>query len=301
MPPTTPWSLPRLTTPKGRKDDPDVAALKQVWESCKEGWKKLGEPLAVSGEEAMEDLRAVAPAMVALLDLTERFAQRYRQEKLRMNAAEFFRPGNTWPWGCWWDPTGPPRSWDGRWRAGTWRSWWTSIRTPTRCKNAIFQAVSREGKNLFTVGDVKQSIYRFRLADPTIFLDKYSRYKFRGEAAEGEPRKLLLSKNFRSRQEVLDGANFVFSNIISTQMGEMEYGDDEALHFGAEYYPEAEGCETEFHLIAARPKGRRRSGPCANSPPRPASWRSVFAGCWMSPSRSPGRTASAVPAGPRMW
>ena len=60
-------------------------------------------------------------------------------------------------------------------RSATARSWWTNIRTRTRCRTASSAAISREGKNLFTVGDVKQSIYRFRLADPRIFLDHYLR------------------------------------------------------------------------------------------------------------------------------
>ena len=71
-------AFPRLSTPKGRKDEPGIAALKQVWERCKAEEKKLAGLLAVSGEEAMEDLTAVAPAMVALLRLTEDFAERYR-------------------------------------------------------------------------------------------------------------------------------------------------------------------------------------------------------------------------------
>lgn len=253
-------TFPRLTTPKGRKDDADVAALKQIWENCKAGWKKLGEPLGVSGEEAMEDLRAVAPAMVALLDLTARFAERYRQEKLRMNAADFSDQEHL-ALGLLVGPDGTPTEL-GRQVADRYAEILVDEYQDTNeVQNAIFRAVSREGKNLFTVGDVKQSIYRFRLADPTIFLDKYSRFKTRGEAAEGEPRKLLLTKNFRSRQEVLDGANFVFSNILSPQMGEMAYGDDESLHFGAEYYPAAEGCETEFHLIAAQPRGAAEERP----------------------------------------
>ena len=81
--------FPRLTTPKGRKDDPDVMAMKQVWESCKAERKKLTALLDVSGEEAMEDLQAVAPAMTALLELTGAFSDAYRKEKLRMNAADF--------------------------------------------------------------------------------------------------------------------------------------------------------------------------------------------------------------------
>ena len=82
-------AFPRLSTPKGRKDEPGIAALKQVWERCKAEEKKLAGLLSVSEEEAMEDLTAVAPAMVALLELTEDFAERYRQEKLRLNAADF--------------------------------------------------------------------------------------------------------------------------------------------------------------------------------------------------------------------
>ena len=115
-------------------------------------------------------------------------------------------------------------------------------------QNCIFSAISREGKNLFTVGDVKQSIYRFRLADPRIFLDHYLRYPHAADAAEGESAKLLLSKNFRSRDTVLDAANFVFRNVLSREMGELDYGEDESLHVGASY-PENPDCCTEFHFV----------------------------------------------------
>ena len=81
--------FPRMTAPKGRKDDPDVVGMKRVWDACKEEKKKLDALLAVSGEEAMEDLRAMAPAMEALLDLTAAFSESYRQEKLRTNSMDF--------------------------------------------------------------------------------------------------------------------------------------------------------------------------------------------------------------------
>ncbi len=93
-------------------------------------------------------------------------------------------------------------------------------------QNAIFSALSRGGRNLFLVGDVKQSIYRFRLADPTIFLTKYRAFKPSAEAAEGEERRVVLSRNFRSRPEVLEGANYLFRNMMSTQFGEMDYTAD---------------------------------------------------------------------------
>ena len=89
-------------------------------------------------------------------------------------------------------------------------------------QNCIFRAISRDGQNLFTVGDVKQSIYRFRLADPTIFLEKYSRTRPR-MAAEGRPRKMLLTQNFRSPAGGVEAANFVCASC-PRQMGEMDYG-----------------------------------------------------------------------------
>ena len=67
-------------------------------------------------------------------------------------------------------------------------------------------------------------------------------------AAEGESAKLLLSKNFRSRDTVLDAANFVFRNVLSREMGELDYGEDESLHVGASY-PENPDCCTEFHFV----------------------------------------------------
>ena len=82
-------TFPRLTTPKGMKDDAEVLRLKKLWEGAKSAMKKLGTMLDVSGQEAMEDLAAMAPAMLALLKLTADFSEAYRQEKLRMNCADF--------------------------------------------------------------------------------------------------------------------------------------------------------------------------------------------------------------------
>jgi len=242
-----------LSTPKGMKDDPLAVRMKNLWAGCKEDLKKSRALLGLSGEEAMEDLSAVAPAMEALLRLTASFAEAYRVEKLRRNAADFSDQehlalqilvdgDNT--------PTELGRQVSAR---------YTEIlvdeyQDTNEVQNAIFRAVSRDGKNLFTVGDVKQSIYRFRLADPTIFLEKYNTFGAPEAAEEGQDRKILLSKNFRSRGEILDAANFVFAAIMSPEMGEMEYGDQESLHFGAAYYPERTDCAVEYHLICAQQK-----------------------------------------------
>jgi len=252
--------FPRLSTPKGRKDDPELLLCKRVWQDCKEAVKKLDGLLNISGEEAMEDLRAVAPAMLALLDLTADFSEAYRREKLRMNAADFSDQEHlalallVGEDGC---PTLLGEQIAARYQ----EILVDEYQDTNEVQNAIFRAVSRDGQNIFTVGDVKQSIYRFRLADPTIFLGKYNRFKSWEEAEEGEERKILLSQNFRSRREILDAANFVFENILSEEMGEMEYGEDEALHFGAAYYPERRDCDTEFHLISAHQKSAEHPNP----------------------------------------
>ena len=253
-------AFPRLTTPKGRKEDPLVVSLKKTWEAAKNALKPLNAWLAVSGEEAMEDLQAVAPAMLALLELTAEFSAAYRAEKLRLNAADFSDQEHL-ALTLLVAPDGSPTELGEQVSARYMEILVDEYQDTNEVQNAIFRAVSKEGKNLFTVGDVKQSIYRFRLADPTIFLDKYTRFKPHTEALEGEDRKLSLSQNFRSRQEILDAANFIFENILSVEMGELDYDEDAALHFGAAYYPPRTDCETEFHLLTARQKSADNAHP----------------------------------------
>ena len=98
------------------------------------------------------------------------------------------------------------------------------------------------------VGDVKQSIYRFRLADPTIFLEKYRTFPPYDQAQVGQERRITLSKNFRSRPQVLEAANDLFRAIMSRRLGEMDYTDGEALYPGGTF-PAGEGYETELHVL----------------------------------------------------
>ena len=115
-------------------------------------------------------------------------------------------------------------------------------------QECIFEAVSRGGQNRFLVGDVKQSIYRFRLADPGIFLQKYRSYTPYENAADGEARKIVLSDNFRSRREILAAANDVFSLCMQGGALELTYGDDEKLRAGLSY-PETPEPKVELHCI----------------------------------------------------
>lgn len=108
--------------------------------------------------------------------------------------------------------------------------------------------------NRFMVGDVKQSIYRFRQAKPEIFLQKYSDYS----VEEGELyRKIMLYKNFRSREEVVDSANYIFENVMSKSIGEIEYTEEERLNLGAIFKENNDedaiiGGPTEIHLMQTK-------------------------------------------------
>ena len=87
-----------------------------------------------------------------------------------------------------------------------------------------------EKPNVFMVGDVKQSIYRFRQAKPELFLHKYNTYS---SEQNSKFRKILLFKNFRGRKNVVDSVNFIFKQIMSVNVGELDYTDIESLNPGA--------------------------------------------------------------------
>lgn len=91
------------------------------------------------------------------------------------------------------------------------------------------------GKNLFTVGDIKQSIYRFRHAMPHIFNQKKKSYAIYDKFDASESSKIILDKNFRSRKGICSYVNYVFSNLMSERVGELDYNEEEYLNCGADY------------------------------------------------------------------
>lgn len=100
--------------------------------------------------------------------------------------------------------------------------------------------------NLFMVGDVKQSIYRFRLAEPQLFISKYNTFEKEQNGNTGL--RIDLSKNFRSRAEVLDATNFIFKQIMGRELGGIEYDEDAMLKLGASY-PDYADCTSELVLL----------------------------------------------------
>ena len=129
--------------------------------------------------------------------------------------------------------------------------------------------VSSGRYNIFMVGDVKQSIYRFRLSRPELFMEKFHTYEVhrpdeeveKGHTCEGEvsdeevekshacrKQRIDLHKNFRSRREVLDSVNFIFRQIMTEELGGIAYDDQAALYVGADY-KDGENLETEVLVI----------------------------------------------------
>ena len=115
-------------------------------------------------------------------------------------------------------------------------------------QDSIFAALTDKRRNCFLVGDVKQSIYRFRLADPGIFREKADAYKPLNQAKENESRKIFLSENFRSGGGVLAAANEVFDCAMSRKVGGVDYGEQERLKEGVPHEPLPQP-EIELHCL----------------------------------------------------
>ena len=115
-------------------------------------------------------------------------------------------------------------------------------------QDTIFKTISREERNLFVVGDVKQSIYGFRQAMPELFLQRKNNAVLYDKNAEEYPAKIILEKNFRSDSAVLSAVNFFFKKLMSTAVGDIEYNEEEMLFPGADYEPQ-EKPAVELDLI----------------------------------------------------
>ncbi len=209
-------------------------AFQSRWDMCKKELNNLNKIFRADSDTLLREMTECAPAMEALLQLSLEVDKEYGEDKRRQSFADYNdlehmaaqlltdEEGN---------PTELARQISRR---------YTEIMVDeyqdvSRVQDAIFRAVSKDEKNLFLVGDVKQSIYRFRLAEPEIFTEKYLSFKDDDSAPQGEARRIMLRENFRSRKEVLSGVNTVFSLCMSKSLGDIDYDDNAALKFGGGY------------------------------------------------------------------
>ena len=218
-----PTAFPRLKGPRQPYDACAAEQAKAVWNGCKDAMKQLGKRLVAPSAESLGDLRATAPAARALLRLTADFSAAYAREKRRASLLDYSDLEHR-SLALLLDENGAPSEAAREVSRRFVEVMVDEYQDVNAVQDAIFGAVSREGKNLFLVGDVKQSIYRFRLADPTIFLGRYAAW---ADGKDGE--RVLLRMNFRSRPEIIEAVNFCFGNLMSRALGELDYDGDAAL------------------------------------------------------------------------
>lgn len=221
------WPSVRKISDPERKE-----RIKAVRDACKKGVDKKLEAFADNSSQVLSDMTQAAAGVRALIALVKQFDNAFSAAKRSRRILDFgdlehkaldllmgkSRSG----------PTSAALEIGRRYR----EIMVDEYQDSNGVQEAIFGALTWERKNCFLVGDVKQSIYQFRLADPGIFLQKYHAYGSVEEAAPGQGRKVLLSHNFRSGIEILEGVNDVFTACMRPKVGGLQYGEGEALREG---------------------------------------------------------------------
>lgn len=248
----------RLPNAAKELDKQKQEVVKKIRDEMKARIKKLREKIVTADSaDIIKDLKALYPKMRCLADLVIGLTQKYSEKKNKKSVVDFndlehfcleilSEKGEVGKL----EPSNIAMSYRDRFAEILVDEYQDSNLVQEIMINMISKA-DTDKPNVFMVGDVKQSIYRFRQARPELFLHKYNTYSpDKGHAF----RKILLFKNFRSRKEVVDAVNFLFKQIMSLHVGELDYTDAEALHPGAvfaENHQENEiiGGEAELHLI----------------------------------------------------
>ena len=224
--------FPRIGVYKG--EDPLAQSIKAARGECKKTCDKWKHTFADDSHTLLAELSASAPAVDALLALTLELDRAYAAEKRRQGLCDFSDQEHMMLRLLEDGSNGLAAALSAR---------YTEVlvdeyQDVNACQDALFRCLSDNGRKLFLVGDVKQSIYRFRLADPSIFLKKYESWAdLTPETPPETPGRILLRENFRSRREILESANHVFRNVMSREIGELCYDDAAALRPGRELPP----------------------------------------------------------------
>ena len=240
-----------LRFPKKCQDEDLVQHIKAVREACKKGLAKQLRPFADRSEVVLKELAGAAPSVRGLIYLVHQFESAYSRMKRSRRILDFgdlehhtldllygkSRSGMTTA----------AREIGSRFREVMVDEYQDS----NAVQDAIYNALTAEKQNLFMVGDVKQSIYQFRLADPGIFLEKYATFVPAEEAMPGQGRKVLLSSNFRSSGGVLSAVNDVCRLCMSPRVGGLHYGPEEALYEGIPHHPLGQP-EVRLHCVAVQ-------------------------------------------------
>ncbi len=241
-------AIKRGSKPRGMEDTYEILSFTEMRDRCKKAMKALPDLLCCSEEEYREDMEFFRPLVRCLVTAVKTYMEFFSGHKKAKKIAEFADISQM-------ALSLLVRSTDEGWEstdfAGSYADAFDEIlideyQDTNGAQDMLFTAISRD--NLFRVGDVKQSIYRFRQANPDIFIGLKDAYPLYDRDDVTYPCKITLGKNFRSRRGVTDIINFIFSQIMSRDCGNVDYDADEELVFGAAY-KEKEGPDTELHII----------------------------------------------------
>lgn len=251
-------SFGRVGVIRKPEDEQVKERLSKVRTLCWQSLQKWQEQFFGSSAEILEDLGQAMPGARALLQFAKQFDDAYGKEKKKRKLMDFsdlehyaIRLLTDRYSGL---PTAAAREISGKYV----EIMVDEYQDSNEVQDLIFEAVSRNGQNRFMVGDVKQSIYRFRLADPTLFLKKYLSYASYTDAETGEPRKIILSENFRSRPEILSACNDVFRLIMRKRVGDLDYTDEVALKPGRSF-PKLNDKAVELHCLTHSDAGQDKT------------------------------------------
>lgn len=249
------WAPQRRKPVKGTEKDAFFYRMDAVREGLKDEIDGLKKLFAPSAEDCAAELRQAAPLVESLKNLTLDFSRRYAEKKragdfldyddLEHLCIRLFLHENG-------ERTDAAREVGARFD----EIMVDEYQDTNEVQDVVFRAISRNGENLFLVGDVKQSIYGFRQAKPELFLRARQAYPAYDRARDEYPATVVLDRNFRSRRNVTDTVNFVFSRLMSRETGEIDYSGEERLVCGADLpEPEEPGLfDTELVLLE-RPRG----------------------------------------------
>ena len=209
--------------------------VKTERKKLKDGIGKLkSDCFALTFQEILEQLILVQPSAEALAEVTERFIDAFTERKQDKNLVDFSDLEHFALEILVEEETGKPTETAKEFQNAYEEIMIDEYQDSNYVQETILRAISREvvgQNNLFMVGDVKQSIYRFRLARPELFMEKFDTY----ETTDAPCQRIDLHKNFRSRDTVLTFTNDIFYQIMKRNLGGVDYTDEAALYCGADY------------------------------------------------------------------
>ena len=226
----------RLASSRGFEGDPDKLELvKSLREQAKDVVKKLCRQYFFCSPEMMiEQLERTEPMLEEVVRLTKQFADEFADAKRRKNLVDFHDVEHSALPILVDEETEKAKKTAEEFRDTFEEIMIDEYQDSNEVQETLLRSISREERgenNIFMVGDVKQSIYRFRLARPELFMKKYDSYSLE----ESTTQRIDLHKNFRSREEVLTCTNDIFYKIMARSLGNVEYDAEAALYPGASY------------------------------------------------------------------